>query len=287
MSPFHAEIAYGLEGRAGLRDLSEFDAVALCGADSTWRTAARSLDGFVAGGGGLITILDAGWHPGATAALAESGLFPPIAGAAGGGSLRPVAEWDRAHPALAAFDGQGGGDLRDLAWRDGFAFKAGTAGGRSPRWMASRPAFGTGARAAIRRVCAAMVLAHPLTRDWGDLPREPLFVPLVKNLFAYLTRYEPGAPQVLPRTPGAAESRAPGIYGGEAGTEVVAASVSESDLTPAAEADFRAAFALPAADAAPAPVRLGRMRWRYRDLPADAGRSASSGRGSSSPSFSS
>ena len=31
-----------------------------------------------------------------------------------------------------------------------------------------------------------MVCTHPLNRNWTDVPRDPLFVPLVKNLFATL-----------------------------------------------------------------------------------------------------
>lgn len=47
-----------------------------------------------------------------------------------------------------------------------------------------------------------MVLAHPLTREWWDLPREPLFVPLVKSLFAWLANAESAQPEQPPVSPG-------------------------------------------------------------------------------------
>jgi hypothetical protein len=91
-----------------------------------------------------------------------------------------------------------------------------------------------------------LVLAHSLTREWGDLPRVPLFVPFVKNVFTYLSQAETAKPELPPLIPGIKESRAPGIYTAATGlTEVVAADPGESAISPATEEAFRSSFGIP------------------------------------------
>ena len=52
----------------------------------------------------------------------------------------------------------------------------------------------------------------PVDRPWSDLPREPMFVPLVKSLFAELTRYEALQHSANVRHPGVRESRGIGCH---------------------------------------------------------------------------
>jgi hypothetical protein len=264
-TPFQPEIVFGLSGRQGMTDLSGVSAVALCGMPTLTAAEGRVLEEFVGKGGGLLSILDARWTASASASLEGVKLLPSGirrtdgAGTDGAGGIgsgvvaneapaapqRRVTEWDRNHPVLAMFDGREGGDLRDLEWRDGFDLSAGEGwkplaklDGGHALLLEKTPAAETSGR--------VMVLAHSLTREWSDLPREPVFVPLVKNLFAHLSRAEPAQAELTPLQPGVTEKREPGVYtvaGGK--TEIVAADASESSVAAASASDVRRAFGVP------------------------------------------
>ncbi|HEY1123806.1 MAG TPA: hypothetical protein VGE67_19465, partial [Haloferula sp.] len=144
-----------------------------------------------------------------------------------------------------------GGDLRQLTWRDAFTIQAGegwktlaTLDGGHPLLLEKLSNDPNAGR--------VMVLAHPLTREWSDLPREPMFVPLAKSLFNTLTRYEARQHSANVRYPGARETREIGYYqttGGSA--EVVAADPAEANVSAVDAATFCKAYALPDATAPP------------------------------------
>jgi hypothetical protein len=171
----------------------------------------------------------------------------------GGMQQRRIASWDRKHPALASFDGKDGGDLRLLTWRDAFTIQPSegwkplaTLDGGHPLLLEKASNDPNAGR--------VMVLAHPLTREWSDLPREPMFVPLTKSLFNTLTRYEARQHSANVRFPGARESREIGYYQTADGTaEVVAADPAEANVAAVNAAAFCKAYALPDA-AAPLPT---------------------------------
>ena len=242
-TPFQPEIVFGLSGRQGATDLSKVGAVALCGVPDLPMADARALAAYVEKGGGVIVMLDERLTRGAASVLETAGLLP--AGLRPGnreGETRVIAEWDRAHPALASFDGKEGGDMRDIEWRDAFDLPV------ADGWKTLAKLDGghalliekTGTKGRL------LVLAHPLTREWADVPREPLFVPLVKSLLGYVSRAETAAPEIEPLYPGLHESRAPGLYAKADGvTEIVAAAASESLVAGATTADLRSAFGVP------------------------------------------
>lgn len=247
-SPFKPEIVFALDGRSGPVDLTGVRVIALCGITELPQASARLLAEFVARGGGLISVLNEKWTPGATAALVEAGLFPETVVLTGGEEKRALASWERAHPALAVFDGRDGGDLRELDWRDGFDARAGN-GWRALAALDGGHAVLLEKESAEPAAGRIMVCAHPFNREWTDIPRAPLFVPLVKNLFATLGRVEPAAPEARVVSPGAREPRPIGghVVGGV--MEVVAPDARESLVATAGEPVFRAAFGLAAADA--------------------------------------
>lgn len=258
-TPFQPEIVFGLSGRQGMADLTGVAAVALCGMPQLTAAEGRALEEFVQNGGGLLSILDARWSPAASASLLSAKLLPDALRKLDGEGTAPIGaaetqaaapqrrltEWDRAHPVLAAFDGREGGDLRDLEWRDGFDMQPGDG------WKALAKLDGGHAlllerTAAEEKAGRVLTLAHSLTREWSDLPREPLFVPLVKSLFAHLTRAEAAQAELPPLRPGVAESRAPGVYtvaGGK--TEIVAADTSESSVAAMPADAVRRAYGVP------------------------------------------
>jgi hypothetical protein len=247
-SPFKPEIVYALADRQGPVSLDGVRAVALCGVTELTPASARQLADFVAKGGGLISVLNKDWTAGATTALTEEGLFPEAVSITGSEEKRILAWWDRAHPALMAFDGREGGDLRELLWRDGFEMRAGggwravaTLDGGHPVILEKETTNATSGR--------VLVCAHSLNREWSDLPREPLFVPLVKDLFTTIGRVKSVVPEARVLSPGAREQRPFGHHIVEDKVEVIAADAHEYLVSTASEEAFRTAFGLPAAAA--------------------------------------
>lgn len=247
-SPFKPEIIFALDGRSGAVDLTGVRAIALCGVTDLSPASARLLADFVAGGGGLISVLNEKWTPAATAALVEVGLFPDTIGLTGGEEKRILASWDRAHPALVTFDGREGGDLREFEWRDGFEAHAGD-GWREVAALESSHPLLLEKDSENPKAGKVLVCLHPLNREWTDIPREPLFVPFAKSLFGMLGRVVPAVPESPVLSPGARESRAVGHHVAGDILQIVAPDAGEALVATASEAKFRTAFGLPAGDA--------------------------------------
>jgi hypothetical protein len=250
-TPFQPDIVYGLSGRQGMADLNGVATVALCGLPNLSTADARQLARHVEAGGGLVVMLDARWTRGASAVLETAGLLPygirPVAGGAmpavpdEAGPVRAIVQWERTHPILSEFDGREGGDLREVEWRDCFNVPEGDG------WKALAKLDGGHAllleKTGALQKGRVLVLAHSLTREWTDLPRDPLFVPFVKSLFTYVSKAEGAGPELQPRHPGVREKRAPGLYGdASAGTEIVAAAPGESSVVAASPYALRVAF---------------------------------------------
>jgi len=241
--------------KPGAVDLSKFSAIAICGPTSIRANEAKAIAARVAKGTGLFISIDERWTKEATAALVNAGLFPASVELTGGMQQRRIATADRKHPALESFDGKDGGDLRQLTWRDAFTIQPGEG------WKALATLDG-GHPLLLEKISndpnagRVMVLAHPLTREWSDLPREPMFVPLAKSLFNTLTRYEARQHSANVRYPGARESREIGYYQTtEGAAEVVAADPAEANVTAVDATAFCRAYALPDASVPlPAPT---------------------------------
>jgi hypothetical protein len=231
--------------KPGAVDLAPFSAIAICGPTSIRANEAKAIAARVAKGAGLFICIDERWTKEATAALVNAGLFPASVELTGGMQQRRIASSDRKHPALASFDGKDGGDLRQLMWRDAFTIQPGEG------WKALATLDG-GHPLLLEKISndpnagRVMVLAHPLTREWSDLPREPMFVPLAKSLFNTLTHYEARQHSANVRYPGARESREIGYYQTtEGAAEVVAADPAEANVIAVDATAFCKAYALP------------------------------------------
>ncbi|MES2709632.1 MAG: BatA and WFA domain-containing protein [Verrucomicrobiota bacterium] len=258
-TPFQPEIVFGLTGRSGPADLSGTAAVALCGVPPLSASETEMLKQFTAGGGGVISFLDSRWTPAAANALTGAGLAPADVKLTDGAELTHLTGWNKDHPALAVFDGKEGGDLTPLEWRDSFNLHdtpgwrtlAALEGGHSLLMEKTPPADDAAGREKAKEEVKTkegrvLLLAHPMTREWGDLPREPIFVPLVKTLFSWVAKAETGLPEVPPIAPGLKESRAPGLYtAADGSTVIIAAAPAESAVAPATAEAFRAAFGVP------------------------------------------
>ena len=242
ISPFQPEVAYGLEGREGLRDLSEYKAIALCGVIDLSSSAARSLSAFVQEGGGLISFLDE-TAPDGSAALSRSGLLPQEIAMEGNREGSTLATWKNEHPIFSGFNTPAGGSMDSLIWRDGLVVDPESDWDVLAAFPSENPLL-----LSKKDNDRLLVCAHPMTREWSDLPRNPLFVPLVKNLFAHLTGYEKESSEVEPLTPGIKESREPGIYSVNSETVLVASDALESVIGSVSDERFRSSFGLPDED---------------------------------------
>ncbi|MEJ7592915.1 MAG: hypothetical protein WKF77_15310 [Planctomycetaceae bacterium] len=117
------------------------------------------------------------------AALQERGLLPgPVSEAPIEGRLR-VDRWDSKHPALSCFSDPQQGDLRRVEFQTLLPLKGLEAD--------SRELLGSGDRivAAERQVGKGRCLyfGSSADRDWTELPRTPMYVPLMRQILAYLT----------------------------------------------------------------------------------------------------
>lgn len=253
-SPFLPEIAFSLENNSGLVDLKPFSAVALCGVGEVSSRVAQALASYVAGGGSLIHILN---DAPAAGALSAVGLMPSGLTYQQSDAPHAISRFDREHPAFAAFTDKDYGDLAELPWQSRFSLE------ENPAWLAlltldnGRPILWERARTGSSG--RVMLLAHPLNRDWNDLPREPLFVPLVKDLFACLTRLDAVPREPRSVHPGLTEKRRIGYYTmPDDSVELVVSDPAETAVGSAGPARFRSAYGLsdsvaPAATTAPPP----------------------------------
>jgi hypothetical protein len=157
--------------------------------------AARTIADYVRRGGGLLVALGEtsapeAWDP-ALATLLPARLGSVVDRSDGGGAH--LASYERTHPALSAFAGPHSGDL---------------ATPRVLRRRAVTPAadaqvlarFEDGAPALVERSAdRGRVLLWTSTLDsyWTDLPLDPVYVPLVRQLATHTARVLPTAPAYL------------------------------------------------------------------------------------------
>ncbi|MBN8459802.1 MAG: BatA domain-containing protein [Verrucomicrobia bacterium] len=255
LSPFLPETCFGLEDKRGLTDLTPYAAVALCGVGEMLPQTAAALTDYVAGGGSVIFVAADG-APASLKPLAAAGLLPGGWRYQENKDPRTIARFERDHPAFAAFSNKDYGNLADLPWQcritpdSGHGWKPLLELDNAAPLLLEKPRTGDAGR--------VMVLLHPLNRDWNDLPREPVFVPFVKNLFGYLAGVDHRPSEARVIYPGLAEKRRIGSYSMPDGTvDLVVASPSESATGSADVARFRSAYGLPdpavAAPSAPPP----------------------------------
>jgi hypothetical protein len=137
----------------------------------------------VSGGGSLLIFAGDQVTRDSVAPLAKLGMLPgEVAATPSEGKLR-VNEWNEKHPALACFADPQQGDMRRVEFRKLLPLTK-TADQAQILWQAD----GQIAAAEIAVEKGRVVyLANTADRDWSELPRTRMYVPLVRQLLAYLT----------------------------------------------------------------------------------------------------
>ena len=208
-SPFVPTISYGLITRNGLVDLSEYELIVLCNVASLTREESALLAEANARGAGLFMILGDLTEPSSFADLQSNDLFPAFEKVAEP-RMDVVNSWESEESIAPPFASLSMASLRALLLRNAFEFQD------SPDWRAWA-SFSDQSPLLLEKANLAsdqgpvLVLAHPVTREWGNLPLNNLFVPLMRELSAHLTDYRRAEDDILSRTPGLQYRRKPGM----------------------------------------------------------------------------
>lgn len=171
------------EAGTGFPRLDGYRAIVLANVRRLSAADGERLQAFVESGGSLLLFAGDQTTRESLAPLAKLGLLPgELAAAPVEGKLR-IDEWDAKHPALACFADPQQGDMRrvefhkllPLAKLSDNAHSLWQAGGNH---VAAELSVGKG---------RVLYVGCTADRDWTELPRTRMYVPLVRQLLAYLT----------------------------------------------------------------------------------------------------
>jgi hypothetical protein len=231
------------EDGEGFPDLTGFRVIVLANLRHMTDNDLRRLRKYVAGGGRLMVFTGNQTTAAMIAEMQAAGLAPGSLAAVPESGLLRVTSWDISHPLLRPFADPQHGDLRRLSFR------------RMHRWEQLDPT----ARALINVANLPLLIEHHLDdgqvlwwgtsvdRDWSDWPQDRLFVPLLRQLMAYLTGQLTQQKSV--QVAGLDDShRTAGIDQSGSVTRVRNLDPRESSLARASEEDFRKALGLPTGD---------------------------------------
>jgi hypothetical protein len=227
------------------------DVIALCNVAGLTSANARELQRHLERGTGLAIFLGDQTVPSSWTAAATLGIFPNGLRAFSEPAPAFLRKTDLTHPSLAGLSRDSARGLGLVPLMRRFTWPA------DKNWPVVME-FDDGAPlVAFSNQSKIAVIAHPANREGSDLPLNPAFVPWVQEIFTYLSRPAASATGtvVTNLVPGHAERRSPGLYPNEKGVELIAADVTESDISNADEKTFRRQLGLPALDA-PVPVLI-------------------------------
>ncbi|MEM9658419.1 MAG: hypothetical protein AAF961_08670, partial [Planctomycetota bacterium] len=212
------------------------------------RRAAARLARFVHDGGGLVVTGGESMTAGQSALLADAGV---LRGRVRGGQRAAatpfrIGQWNSNHSILKPFDDPQHGDLRGLTFNAYSSLEATDSAEVLATFHDGSPAladlpYGRG---------RALWFAGTLNLAWGDLPRSPLFVPLVHQMLGYLTGLTDGGPvrTAVVQNSSTPESQeryvAPGIHMHDDHCTVVNVNPRESEVERCTIADFRNRFGI-------------------------------------------
>jgi hypothetical protein len=240
------------EVRVRLGDPSAFNAVALCNVAALTAEDAAALGRFVAEGGGLFFAPGARTPPAVFDALAAAGIAFGTAAPTAVPAARSSVLSEPGHPALRGLAATAADGWRQIAFWHSLDFQP-AAGSKV------LAAFDNGAPQLVEAAPSpnggrALAFLHSVDRQDSEFPREPLFVPWVREVFRYLAHASEPRWTVREVSPSLTEKRAPGVYAEGSDVTVVAPVAEEIDVVPASLDEARAALgATPSFAASDAP----------------------------------
>ncbi len=224
----------------GFPDLAGFRLIVLANL-GRFRTAdAERLRQFVDAGGNVLWFVGERTNSAVLQPVIESGLLGDTTIGSASDALARVSEFDQDHPALQPFANPQHGDLRSL----------------SVRRLMPIESLSPDARVLLQSRHGPLAIAHPTgqgqfvlvtssaDRSWSDWPQNRLFVPLIRQLTAWLTgQLDAEQPVVSELISDARQS--PGISRVESSIVVSNVDPAESDTGRLGVDQFREAMGLP------------------------------------------
>jgi hypothetical protein len=215
-------------------DPRRYRVVALCNVAELDNSEIDQFIAYVKKGGNLVYFLGGRIQLDSYQKLCDRGLFPGELKWCEVAIPRQITQWDSSHSALQVFDSKEIGDLSRIIFRQVFEIV---------------PSNNTHVLAGLSNDSPAIVekrlgqgciiaVANPCDRDWSDWPTERIFLPLIRELFAYMSSVGHEKPRIAEKVRGLQESRTPGIYEDESLTVVVTDPL-ESDIRSLPETEFR------------------------------------------------
>lgn len=171
------------ESGEGFPRLDGYRAIVLANVRRLSAIDGQRMDEYVRGGGSLLIMAGEQVTPDSLAPLQDRSLLPgKIATTPIAGRLR-VDQWDTKHSALACFADPQQGDLRRVEFTKLLPLESPVDECRV--LLQTGEHIAAAERAVGRGRC--LYFGSTADRDWTDLPRTPMYVPLVRQLLAYLT----------------------------------------------------------------------------------------------------
>src|SRR5436190_1950046 len=171
------------ESGKGFPRLDGYRAVVLANVRRLSEEDGRRLDAYVQEGGRLLIFAGDQVSRASLAPLATHNLLPGLVAAEPVEGRLRVDQWDAHHPALACFTDPQQGDLRRVQFTKILPLESTVAGGRV--------LLETGGKIIVAQAIVGrgtcLYFGSTADRDWTDLPRTRMYVPLMRQLLAYLT----------------------------------------------------------------------------------------------------
>ncbi len=171
------------ESGKGFPRLEGFRAVVLANVRRLSDDDARRMEAYLRSGGSLLIFAGDQVSRESLAPLTKRHLLPGTVAAEPVNGRSRVNAWDTKHLALACFADPQQGDLRRVAFNTFLPLESLAAAGQTllqaeDRIVAAEIPIGKG---------RCLYFGSSADRDWTDLPRTRMYVPLVRQLLAYLT----------------------------------------------------------------------------------------------------
>ncbi len=228
---------------SGFPDLAGFRLIVMANLGRFASADAKRLASFVEAGGNVLIFVGQRTTPTVLEPIVESGLLAGIKVAPPRDAIVRVRDFDREHPALRSFADPQHGQLRSLIADRLMPIERIPVDAQvlldGQRWpLAISRDFGRG---------RIVLIATTADRQWNDWPQNRLFVPLIRQLAAWLTGALDERQSVLTEVITAADV-SPGIDSGGQTVIVRNVDATESDISRMGVQQFRAAVGLASED---------------------------------------
>jgi hypothetical protein len=229
-----------LDAGSHLPDLGPYRVVVLCNVAGLDENDLTQLRAFVSWGGRLLIFTGGKVQPAACESLAQAGLLPcTVEGESDAGVFR-LQTWEKEHPIFLPFGDPQQGDLRRVTFRKITRVKpaedakvlAADSGGKP---LMLEKALGRG---------KIVLVATAADRDWGDWPQSRLYVPLMHQIFGYLTDRLPENQRIRAEIAGPGIDKPPGVTRDKSTVLVRNIDARESRIERYSPAQFREEFQL-------------------------------------------